>query len=151
MNRQFKDEDMKMVYHMEGWLKKWKLKQKWEISCYSPSAWHKLQWLVIFHVGEHMGEKDSHSLLVSMQIGSAFVRAIWHILLLSQISVASLTYNLLMQTASIPAFISYFCVCFLLDGDSCASHLSLVAWPWLLNSVIPPQLQVILIQNFEFT
>lgn len=62
-----------------------------------------------------MEEKDSHPLLVSMQIGSAFVRAIWHILL-SQISVASVVYNL-GQTASAPDFISYFCVCFLLDGD----------------------------------
>lgn len=82
-------------------------------------------WLVIFPVGEHMEGKDSHPLLVSMQIGSAFVRAIWHTLL-SQISIAALAYNL-EQTASVPDFISYFCVCFLLDGDIWASHLSPVA------------------------
>lgn len=61
---------------------------------------------------------------------------------------SSLAYYLLVQTASVPDSISYFCVCFLLDGDTC-SHLSLVAWPWLLSSVVPSQLQVILIWNLS--
>lgn len=43
---------------------------------------------------------------------------------------------------------SYFCVCFLLDGGICDSHLKLVAWPWLLSSVVPSQLQLILMPHF---
>lgn len=65
----------------------------------------------------------------------------------SKLLFSSLAYKLLMQTASVPDFISYFCVCFLLDGDICVSHLSLVAWRWLLSSGIASQLQVTHIQS----
>lgn len=58
------------------------MKIKNEILCDSPSAWNRLQKWIEFYVGEHMGEKNSYPLLVSMQIGLTFIRAIWQILLL---------------------------------------------------------------------
>lgn len=58
MNGQLKDEEMEMVHHMEAWLKKWKLKQKWATLLFT-FCLAQITMVDNICVGEHMGEKGS--------------------------------------------------------------------------------------------